>query len=111
MIKADYTFVYPLARVGGGDEVSRAVVRRSVEVEAVDPARWQVGEGHVWVVDLHSDIANDDCRQGDGVISPQFSTDRPTGPEPSGRTADPYDRSRELGETEGDEECGSASRT
>ncbi|WP_313905522.1 hypothetical protein [Streptomyces sp. SLBN-134] len=47
MIKADYTFVYPMARVGGGDEVSRAVVRRSVEVQVVDAARFRATDGHI----------------------------------------------------------------
>ncbi|MFI5566065.1 hypothetical protein ACIA6T_01545 [Streptomyces sp. NPDC051740] len=111
VIKADYTFVYPMARVGGGDEVSRSIVRRSVEVEAVDPARFQAGEGHIWITDLNSEISNDDCREGDGLIRPGFFADRGTGPEPSGRAHDPYDRSKELKPAEDDEDCGVVSRT
>ncbi|MFC8369374.1 hypothetical protein ACFUIT_15560 [Streptomyces sp. NPDC057239] len=111
VIKADYTFVYPMARVGGGDEVSRSIVRRSVEVEAVDPARFQAGEGHIWITDLNSEISNDDCREGDGLIRPGFFTHRETGPEPSGKAHDPYDRSKELKPAEDDEDCGVVSRT
>ena len=111
MIKADYTFVYPMARVGGGDEVSRAVVRRSVEVQVVDAARFRATDGHIWVAGSYSDIANDDCRQGDGVIRPQFLSGRGTSPEPSGKARDPYDRSKELKADAGEEECGLATRT
>ncbi|GHH89866.1 hypothetical protein [Streptomyces capillispiralis] len=114
VIKADYTFVYPVARAGGGDagdEVTRAIVRRSIEVEAMGPARFRFEEGHIWVVATDSEIANDDCREGDGVIRPRFFADRRTGPEPSGQARDPYDRSRELTGAEGDDECGVVTRT
>ncbi|GGW33204.1 hypothetical protein [Streptomyces griseoloalbus] len=114
VVKADYTFVYAVARAGGddaGDEVTRAVVRRSIEVEAVDPARFRAGEGHIWVAATDSEISNDDCREGDGVIRPQFFADRRTGPEPSGEARDPYDRSRELTGAEDDGECGVVTRT
>ncbi|BFO14630.1 hypothetical protein SHKM778_10180 [Streptomyces sp. KM77-8] len=108
MIKADYTFVYPMARVGGGDEVSRAVVRRTVEVEAVDPARFQAAEGHIWITDVDGEISNDDCRDGDGVIRPQFFADRHRSPEPTGPKRDPYDRGRSL---DGAADCGVVTRT
>ncbi|MET7292169.1 hypothetical protein ABZS79_08495 [Streptomyces griseoloalbus] len=114
VIKADYTFVYPVARAGGGDagdEVTRAIVRRAIEVEAVDPARFRAGEGHIRVAATDSEIANDDCREGDGVIRPQFFADRRTGPESSGEARDPYDRSRELTGAEEDDECGVVTRT
>ncbi|MDT0405952.1 serine/threonine-protein kinase [Streptomyces edwardsiae] len=109
VIKADYTFVYPMARAGGGDdEVSRAVVRRTVEVEAVDPARFQAAEGHIWITDVNGEISNDDCRDGDGVIRPQFFADRHRSSEPSGPKRDPYDRSRSL---DGAADCGVVTRT
>ncbi|MFI2505423.1 hypothetical protein [Streptomyces sp. NPDC018972] len=112
VIKADYTFVYPVARAGGGDEVTRAIVRRSVEVEAVDPARFRSSEGHIWLATVNSEISNDDCREGDGVIRPQFFADRRTAaPEPSGEARDPYDRSKELAADGRDEECGVVTRT
>ncbi|MFC5240759.1 hypothetical protein [Streptomyces atrovirens] len=111
VIKADYTFVYPMARVGGGDEVSRSIVRRSVEVEAVDPARFRADEGHIWITDVNGEISNDDCRDGDGFIRPQFLADRQGRPEPSGPARDPYDRSKDLKPADGDAGCGVVSRT
>ncbi|MFF9202489.1 hypothetical protein ACF1AE_11810 [Streptomyces sp. NPDC014986] len=45
------------------------------------------------------------------MIRPQFFADRRTGPEPSGKAHDPYDRSRELTGAEDDEECGVVTRT
>ncbi|MEU5519147.1 hypothetical protein ABZ759_00180 [Streptomyces sp. NPDC047860] len=112
VIKADYTFVYPVARPGG-DEVTRTIVRRTLEVAAMDPARFRFTEGHLWIADYNSEIANDDCREGDGVIRPQFFADRQEGPEPSGEARDPYDRSKELERPEADadpEDCGVVTR-
>lgn len=111
LIKADYTFVYPMARVGGGDEVSRAIVRRTIEVDAVDPARFQAGEGHIWITDVNGEISNDDCRDGDGVIRPQFLADRRGRPEPTGPARDPYDRSKDLEPADGEADCGVVTRT
>jgi hypothetical protein len=111
VIKADYTFVYPMARVGGGDEVSRSIVRRTVEVDAVDPARFQADEGHIWITDVNGEISNDDCREGDGFIRPQFFADRQGRPEPSGPARDPYDRSKDLKPADGDAGCGVVTRT
>ncbi|QDI69479.1 hypothetical protein CD934_12785 [Streptomyces calvus] len=110
VIKADYTFVYPVARAGGGDEVTRTVVRRSIEVEAVDPARFRAAEGHIRIVSTRSEISNDDCRDGDGVIRPQFLADRQNGAGTSGEARDPYDRSRELTGARDDDECGVVTR-
>ncbi|SDN02746.1 hypothetical protein SAMN04487981_103306 [Streptomyces sp. cf386] len=115
LIRADYTFVYPVARAAGGEEVTRTIVRRAVEVEVVDPVRYQATEGRIWLHDLSSEIGNDSCRQGDGFIHPRFQADLYASPEPSGDVVDPYDRSRELdgaaGEKEGTKECGTVSRT
>ncbi|OSP42834.1 hypothetical protein B7767_13425, partial [Streptomyces sp. 13-12-16] len=111
LIKADYTFVYPMARVGGGDEVSRAIVRRTIEVDAVDPARFQAGEGHIWITDVNGEISNDDCRDGDGVIRPQFLADRRGRPEPTGPARDPYDRSKDLEPADDEAGCGVVTRT
>ena len=109
LIRADYTFVYPLAKAGGGNEVARAVVRRIVEVEALDPAKYQATEGRIWVSDVDGEISNDDCRRGDGAIRPQFQGELMPGPESSGKEVDPYDRSRGLNGTQ--EDCGTVSRT
>ncbi|MFI2375100.1 hypothetical protein ACH5AO_08545 [Streptomyces sp. NPDC018964] len=111
LVKADYTFVYPMARVGGGDEVSRAIVRRTIEVDAVDPARFRADEGHIWITDVNGEISNDDCRDGDGVIRPQFLADRRGRPEPTGPARDPYDRSKDLEPAGGEADCGVVTRT
>ncbi|WP_030861169.1 hypothetical protein [Streptomyces sp. NRRL S-37] len=111
LVKADYTFVYPMARVGGGDEVSRAIVRRTIEVDAVDPARFQAAEGRIWITDVNGEISNDDCRDGDGVIRPQFLDDRRGRPEPTGPARDPYDRSKDLKPAGGEAGCGVVTRT
>ncbi|MFE7269114.1 hypothetical protein [Streptomyces sp. NPDC057623] len=109
LIRADYTFVYPLAKTGGGQEVARTIVRRAIQVHVVDPVRFQATEGRIWLHDVGSEIGNDACRKGDGFIRPRFDADLPAGPEPSGAAVDPYDRSRGLDGA--DEECGTLSRT
>ncbi|WP_308297189.1 MULTISPECIES: hypothetical protein [unclassified Streptomyces] len=109
LIRADYTFVYPLARAGGGKEVVRTIVRRIVEVNVPDPVKFQATEGHIWVHDLNAEISNDNCRDGDGRIQPMFQADLYADRRPSGEAVDPYDRSRGL-DGAGDE-CGTVSRT
>ncbi|MCF1599687.1 hypothetical protein [Streptomyces muensis] len=108
-IRADYTFVYPLAKAGGGSEVARTIVRRVVEVDVLDLARFQGTEGRIWVYDVDGEISNDNCRDGDGLIQPLFQADLYASPEPSGEVVDPYDRGRELDRNERD--CGTVSRT
>ncbi|MGJ3560664.1 hypothetical protein ACR6C2_28260 [Streptomyces sp. INA 01156] len=108
VVKGDYTFVYAVVRPGGG-EVARVIVRRVIEVEAVDPTRFQTTDGHIWLADSNSEIGNDDCREGDGVIRPQFLPDLEDGPMPTGEARDPYDRSRGLDGIA--EECGVVTRT
>lgn len=109
LIRADYTFVYPVARADGGDEVTRTIVRRVVEVDVLDPVEFRATEGRIWVLDLSSEIGNDVCRQGDGFIHPRFRADLDARPEPSGDVVDPYDRSSELDGAR--KECGTVSRT
>ncbi|MCT7355051.1 hypothetical protein N4P33_23275 [Streptomyces sp. 15-116A] len=110
LIKADYTFVYAATRVGGGDEVARTIVRRVVEVDVLDLTEYQGTEGYLWISDVRGEISNDDCRDGDGVIRPQFRTDGEAGPETTGEPSDPYDRSGDVPEAEADG-CGVVSRT
>ena len=109
MIRADYTFVYPLAKTGGGNEVARAIVRRVVDVDVSDPAKYQSTEGRIQVHGIDGEISNDDCEIGDGRIHPLFQSDLMSGPLSSGEAIDPYDRSR--GVDRGTEECGTVSRT
>ncbi|MFJ7076054.1 hypothetical protein [Streptomyces sp. NPDC098781] len=110
LIRADYTFVYALAEVGGGNEVARTIVRRIVEVDVSDPAKYQGTAGRIWVSAIDGEVSNDDCQVGgDGRIHPMFQSDLIGGPEPSGEVVDPYDRSRKLDGKSRD--CGTVSRT
>ncbi|MCL8016755.1 hypothetical protein [Streptomyces sp. AS02] len=111
LIRADYTFVYPVAKAAGGEEVTRTIVRRAVQVDVVDPAKYQATEGRIWLLDHSSEIGNDACRQGDGFIHPRFRADLYASPEPSGDVVDPYDRSRGLEGSGTDSDCGTLSRT
>ncbi|MQL65916.1 hypothetical protein F6Q10_25815 [Streptomyces vinaceus] len=107
LITADYTFVYGVARVGG-DETTRVIVRRVLQVDAADPSRYQGTEGRLWIRDLASEIGNDDCRQGDGLINPSFFSDLLSASPQAGGTRDPYDRSTSVSR---EDECGVVSRT
>ncbi|MGW4166850.1 hypothetical protein ACWEGX_07980 [Streptomyces chartreusis] len=111
MIRADYTFVYPLAKTGGGNEVARAIVRRVVDVDVSDPAKYRGTEGRIWVYGIDGEISNDDCEIGDGRIHPLFQSDLMSGPESSGEAIDPYDRSRGVDPDRDTDECGTVSRT
>ncbi|MEV7857537.1 hypothetical protein AB0O86_01440 [Streptomyces hirsutus] len=109
VVKADYTFVYAVAPADGDDEVTRSIVRRMLEADVADPAGFQVTDGRIRPLAVESEIFNDDCRNGDGVIRPQFFTDRPDGPTPTGEARDPYDRSQ--GVRGADQGCGTVFRT
>jgi hypothetical protein len=109
VIRADYTFVYPLAKVDGGTEVARTIVRRIVEVEVADPVRFLGTEGRIWLLSVNGEIANDLCQEGDGFIHPRFQADLYASPPATGEERDPYDRSREL--NGGTDECGTVTRT
>ncbi|SEQ16164.1 hypothetical protein [Streptomyces radiopugnans] len=109
-IRADYTFVYPLVRAAGGEDVARAVVRRVLDVDVLHGPRWKHTEGTLWMYGHNADIANDTCDEHDGFIHPQFVADRHAGPA-TGPERDPYDRSRPVEEWTGKGECLTASRT
>ncbi|MET7567874.1 hypothetical protein ABZT04_05145 [Streptomyces sp. NPDC005492] len=110
-IHADYTFVYPVVRTDGSTEVTRTIVRRVLDLELLDPARYQVTSGRLSVVNYDSDFGNTACQIYDGYFHPDFPSAEPTGASPTGPTTDPYDRSKDLGQEQGDETCGTVSRT
>ncbi|MCQ9131420.1 hypothetical protein [Streptomyces hilarionis] len=116
VVHADYTFVYPVTRVGGDApaEVARTIVRRALDLEFSDPRRYAVTPGTITVVRYDRDVGNTACDVHDGFLHPSFptagATDEPTGAAPSGPTSDPYDRSRDLSDRR-DEPCGVTSRT
>ncbi|MEU5340658.1 MULTISPECIES: hypothetical protein [unclassified Streptomyces] len=110
-IHADYTFVYPLALADpDATEVSRTIVRRVLDLELLNPAKYEVTPGRLSVNRHDLDLANSACDVYDGFLHPQFDSVDPTGAPPSGPTTDPYDRSRDIGKS-GSEECGTVSRT
>ncbi|RZU13129.1 hypothetical protein [Streptomyces sp. BK239] len=110
-VHADYTFVYPLTRAEkGATEVSRAIVRRVLDVQLPDPAKYLTTPGKISVRNYRLDIGNSACDVHDGFLHPNFSTNGPTGPPPTGPTVDPYDRSKDIAAgREGG--CGVVSRT
>ncbi|WP_207958080.1 hypothetical protein [Streptomyces sp. YIM 98790] len=108
MIRADYTFVYPVTKADGSGKVTRTVVRRVLEVHVVRPGLRTRTPGHVWLSTFQSDIGNSSCESPDGLLHPEFSGDPVTGEAPPGPTLDPYDRSRSLEEEPA--ECGTVSR-
>ncbi|MDH6440621.1 hypothetical protein M2158_009162 [Streptomyces sp. SAI-144] len=108
-VHADYTFVYPVVQTNGSTEVTRTIIRRVLDVEISDPARYQVTPGKLTVVKWDQDINNSACEVYDGFLHPDFASSEPTGPAPSGPTKDPYDRSQPLGPNR-DESCGTVSR-
>ncbi|GGS14425.1 hypothetical protein GCM10010269_62180 [Streptomyces humidus] len=120
VVHADYTFVYPVTRV---DEhapagVARTIVRRVLDLEFPDPdkpGKYAFTPGRITVLRYDRDIGNSACDVYDGFLHPGFSTAGttadPTGAAPTGPTADPYDRSRDLAAENGEEGCGVASRT
>ncbi|HEY8978087.1 MAG TPA: hypothetical protein VIU15_00715 [Streptomyces sp.] len=111
---ADYTFVYPVVRVStpkadGNAEATRTVVRRVLDVELSDPARYKVTPGTLFLSRYDVSSGNSKCDVHDGWFHPTFRSDLPSGPTPRGPEEDPYDRSRELS-TGADEPCGTVSR-
>jgi hypothetical protein len=109
-VHADYTFVYPLVRTDGSTEVTRTIVRRVLDLEIPDPARYKVTPGRLTLLSYHARHGNVACETHDGYLHPQFSSSEPTGTPPSGPTTDPYDRSQGL-DTDRPGSCGTVSRT
>ncbi|MDR6977450.1 hypothetical protein J2X68_004169 [Streptomyces sp. 3330] len=111
-VHADYTFVYPVVRVGedATTEVERTIVRRVLDVELSDPAEYIVTPGKISVTRYDEEIGNSACDVYDGFLHPEFSTTEPTGVPATGPTTDPYDRSQNLDENR-PVGCGVVSRT
>ncbi|WLW52808.1 hypothetical protein [Streptomyces sp. YU58] len=107
-VHADYTFVYPLVPADGRTEVARTIVRRAIDVELLDPARYVATPNRLNVLRYDRDVGNTSCDVHDGYLHPEFPSDTATDGPGNGPVRDPYDRSREIG-TGGD--CGTASRT
>jgi len=107
-VHADYTFVYPVVRTDGTTEVTRTIVRRVLDVELPDPAKYQVTPGRLNVLRYDESAGNTTCDVHDGFLHPEFpTTAEPSGPAPTGPTRDPYDRSEDIGRIK---DCGTVSR-
>ncbi|MFI9175688.1 hypothetical protein [Streptomyces lincolnensis] len=107
-VHADYTFVYPLVPADGRTEVARTIVRRAIDVELLDPARFVATPNRLNVLRYDRDVGNTACEIHDGYFHPEFPSDTATDGPSTGPVTDPYDRSREIA-AGGD--CGTASRT
>jgi hypothetical protein len=109
-VRADYTFVYPVVRADGPTEVTRTIVRRVLDVELADPARYQVTQGRLLLLEYDQKIGNSSCFVHDGYLHPVFSSSPSTGADPNGPATDPYDRSEDI--DHGDRaDCGTVTRT
>jgi hypothetical protein len=106
-VHADYTFVYPVVRTDGQTEVTRTIVRRVLDLELSDPAKYDITPGKLTVLNYDRDAGNSACDSHDGWFHPQFPSDAPTSAPPSGPTTDPYDRSKDI---EHSKDCGTVSR-
>ncbi|KOV93472.1 hypothetical protein ADK65_32615 [Streptomyces sp. NRRL B-1140] len=109
-VRADYTFVYPLVRADGPPEVARTIVRRVLDVELADPSRYRVTPGRLLLVKYDQEIGNSSCDVYDGYLHPGFPSSRSEGPDPSGPTVDPYDRSKDIEQGDGGH-CGTLTRS
>ena len=109
-VHADYTFVYPVVRADGPTEVTRTIVRRVLDVELADPARYEVTPGRLLLMNYDQEIGNSSCFVYDGYLHPEFTSSRSEGPDPSGPATDPYDRSKPI-EHGDDGDCGTVTRT
>ncbi|CAL9544198.1 hypothetical protein SUDANB108_04330 [Streptomyces sp. enrichment culture] len=108
VVHADYTFVYPVTRADGRPEVARTIVRRVIDVELPDPTRYRVTPGRLSVKEYDEEIGNSACDVHDGYLHPRFPSSDDRGPEPTGPTTDPYDRSRDIADGG---PCGTVTRT
>ncbi|MFF5975783.1 hypothetical protein ACFY7C_30180 [Streptomyces sp. NPDC012769] len=114
LIRADYTFVYPVVKARpGADEVARTIVRRQVTFAIADPARYVATRGRLFLYEWQANVGNDDCDEPlDGFLHPVFDSDLmadPDAPSPTGPAVDPYDRSKGIDELP--QECTTSSRT
>ncbi|MFE1323380.1 hypothetical protein [Streptomyces sp. NPDC058741] len=109
-VRADYTFVYPVSRADGSTEVTRTIVRRVLETELADPARYRVTPGRLLVMKYDQDIGNSSCSVHDGYLHPGFPSSASASAAPSGPAVDPYDRSRDIENGDG-ADCGTVTRT
>ncbi|MFF6773941.1 hypothetical protein ACFY8W_10270 [Streptomyces sp. NPDC012637] len=112
LVRADYTFVYPLVKARpGADEVVRTIVRREVTFAFYQPGRYAVTKGRLILNHYASSAGNSSCDDSDGFYHPSFAEDHTSAPDParSGPAVDPYDRSKPIDRQP--QECGTVTRS
>ncbi|WP_236246380.1 hypothetical protein [Streptomyces sp. CC210A] len=115
LIRADFSFVYPVVKVKTGNrEVDRSVIRRELTFALYDPEEYETTPGKLFMVEWAMSSGNDDCaRSVDGFLHPTFPSDRIGQPDtsaaPSGEAVDPYDRSKSLDDMP--QECAETTRS
>lgn len=112
-VTADVTFVYPVtpaAAEGDPDaEVIRTIVRRVLVMSWDDPSRVTTEPGTMSLVSYALDMTNGGCGEPTGYFTPPFGT-FDARPADAGSRIDPYDRSRPIANSDGDD-CATATRS
>ncbi|MFF7386512.1 hypothetical protein [Streptomyces griseoluteus] len=109
-VTADVTFVYPVARTGGDDEILRTIVRRELVLSWDDPDKVHTEPGTFSIVSYKYDMTNGGCGTPTGYLVPPFGPGHHA--DASGEEVDPYDRDTPFGRGgRAGDECGRATRS
>ncbi|MBW1599063.1 hypothetical protein [Streptomyces sp. JJ38] len=109
VIRADYSFVYPVTKADPPHAVDRSLVRRVLEVHVGELGEWTGTEGRLWILYDIADITNSRCDAAPGYIEPEFTWyGEGDQAEPGDELTDPYDRRGDLEDRP--DECGFARR-
>ncbi|MEV0535661.1 hypothetical protein [Kitasatospora sp. NPDC050463] len=100
--------VVPAADVPGDTWTARTVVRRTEDFRFYDPGKYQNNPKKINFGKRRSESGNSACNVYDGYFHPQFDQFARPRPEQTGPLIDPYDRSKNLTDSE---ECGTVSRS
>ncbi|MEU4112946.1 hypothetical protein AB0F71_00405 [Kitasatospora sp. NPDC028055] len=103
----------PVDAPSGDTWTARTIVRRVDTFRFYDPARYRVAPKKIAYAKNQTDPANSACGVYDGFFHPEFAQfdelrAEDPGPRSTGPAEDPYDRSKDIPQTEG---CGTVSRT
>lgn len=109
-VTADVTFVYPVARTGGDDDILRTIIRRELVLSWDDPDKVITEPGTFSITSYKYAMTNGGCGTPSGYFVPPFGPDREA--DESGKEVDPYDRDSPFGRDESSkDECGRATRS
>jgi hypothetical protein len=94
-VRTNYLYVYAIRRlVPPVGQVQRVIVRRTIDYEFYDPARFQVTPGKVYMQRYGYSYAGADCDDSGGLLRPEFTTATDGATIPTGAPVDPYDLDR-----------------